>query len=191
MQLNEEYWNNRYLEQNTGWDIGYASPPLVEYFKKIKDKSLAILIPGCGSGYEAEYLVNNGFKNVTVIDISKHLTIQLKNKLGNKCNVIHGDFFKHNGSYDLIIEQTFFCALNPELRKQYVVHMLTLLKPKGILVGLLFNTTFEKDGPPFGATKKEYEQLFANYFTIIKLKSSENSIPQRLGNELFFIFEKK
>lgn len=35
MELNETYWTNRYLEKSTGWDIGYAAPPIVDFTDKI------------------------------------------------------------------------------------------------------------------------------------------------------------
>ena len=59
MLFDKEYWNEKYLQGSAGWDIGYASTPLVEYFSQLTDKNLRILIPGCGNAYEAEYLVDN------------------------------------------------------------------------------------------------------------------------------------
>jgi|GEM_PF-3928663 len=39
VQLDEQYWNNRYKTDQTGWDIGFVSTPLKEYgfnpFKRI------------------------------------------------------------------------------------------------------------------------------------------------------------
>ncbi|GAL68685.1 hypothetical protein JCM19301_3272 [Jejuia pallidilutea] len=37
--------------------------------------------------------------------------------------IIKGDFFKHKGIYDLVLEQTFFCSFPPlpENRKQYAL----------------------------------------------------------------------
>jgi len=66
--FDKDYWNEKYLQGSAGWDIGYASTPLVEYFNQLLNKDLKILIPGCGNAYEAEYLVDNGFKNVFLID---------------------------------------------------------------------------------------------------------------------------
>ena len=58
--LSEEFWSQRYQEGKTGWDLGAASPPLVEYFDQLENKDLSILIPGCGNAHEAEYLHKNG-----------------------------------------------------------------------------------------------------------------------------------
>jgi len=56
------YWENRYQNQQTGWDIGEISSPLKAYIDQLEDKSIKILIPGAGNAYEAEYLFLNGFK---------------------------------------------------------------------------------------------------------------------------------
>lgn len=43
----------------------------------------------------------------------------------------------------VLMEQTFFCAINPSLRKDYVAKMHELLAPNGKLVGVLFDKEFE------------------------------------------------
>jgi SAM-dependent methyltransferase len=184
--LNADYWSNRYQMNDTGWDIGYGSTPLVEYLQTITDKQLAVLIPGCGNAYEAEWLLQNGFTNVTVLDISPVLTAALKERFKNQpINIITGNFFEHKGQYDLILEQTFFCAIDPALRSSYVTKMHELLKHGGKLVGVLFNRSFE-GGPPFGGNKEEYELLFSKHLHIKKMELCYNSIPPRQGAELFF-----
>ena len=70
-EINQNFWENRYSENDTGWDLGYISLPLKEYIDQLKDKSIKILIPGCGNSYEAEYLFKNGFSNVFVVDYAK------------------------------------------------------------------------------------------------------------------------
>lgn len=195
MQLDEKFWNERYISGNTGWDIGYVSTPLKEYFDQLNNKSLRILIPGCGNAYEAEYLLKSGFNSVHVLDISEKLVEDLKTKLsswlGNGLEIIHGDFFRHKGEYDLIIEQTFFCAIDPSLRPEYAKKASGLLTKGGKLAGLLFNTQFEKEGPPFGGKKEEYLEYFKPYFDIKIMEEAYNSIPPRKGKELFIILEKK
>lgn len=193
MKINsEEFWTQRYENKETGWDLGQVSPPLKEYIDQLKNKDLKILIPGGGNSYEAEYLFKNGFKNVTVIDISPLPLQILKNRLPEfpRNQLLQQDYFELQEKYDLILEQTFFCALPPSLRYEYVVKMHSLLNFNGKIAGLLFNREFEKDGPPFGGNEKEYQQLFQKYFQIEILENSYNSIDPRKGNELFFIFKK-
>jgi hypothetical protein len=188
--LSAAYWEKRYQQQQTGWDIGKPSTPLVTFIDGIKNKDASILIPGCGNSYEAEYIVQQGFTNLTVIDIAPSPVERLKEKIGAKATVLLEDFFQHKGSYDFILEQTFFCALDPLLRPAYVKKMSELLNNKGKLVGVLFNKQFETN-PPFGGSKKEYEELFSKHLQLLKMEECYNSIAPREGTELFFIATKK
>jgi SAM-dependent methyltransferase len=171
--------------------LGTVSPPIQEFVDSIQDKNSAILIPGGGNSYEAEYLLQQGFTNITVIDIAPTLIAVLKQKFDNhpNINIILGDFFEHQGQYDWIIEQTFFCALPLTMRPNYVWKMHQLLAPKGKIAGLLFNREFE-EGPPFGGNKAEYTNLFSGAFTINKMEVCTNSVAPRANSELFIELEK-
>lgn len=191
--LNRDFWENRYATSETGWDIGTVSTPVKTYVDQLENKNIDILIPGAGNAYEAEYLFQNGFQSVVVIDIASKPLQNLLQRVPEfpEDKLIQTDFFDYQGQFDLIVEQTFFCALHPSLRKNYVVKMAELLKPKGKLTGLFFDFNLTDEGPPFGGSVEEYQSLFEPYFSIKKLERCHNSILPRQGNELFFIFEKK
>jgi methyl halide transferase len=189
--LNEQYWNERYATKSTGWDLGAVSPPLKAYIDQLTDKNLRILIPGCGNTYEAAYLLQQGFTNITVLDIAPLLVAELQQQFANEphLKVVEGDFFTHQGEYDLILEQTFFCAIDPGLRPAYAQQMHQLLAPGGKLVGVLFNREFEAAGPPFGGNAEEYKAYFTPYFETLVLEPCYNSIQPRAGNELFVVLQ--
>lgn len=191
--INKLYWEDRYTSNKIGWNIGHVSTPLKAYIDQIEDKNLKILIPGAGNSYEAEYLWNNGFKNVYVLDIAQQPLDNFKNRVTDfpENQLLHENFFDVEDRFDLILEQTFFCALNPLLRKAYVEKMEELLNTNGKLVGLLFDFELTNEGPPFGGCKSEYQSLFKLKFETKVLEPSINSIKERQGKELFFIFEKK
>ena len=142
---------------------------------------------------KAEYLLQKGFRNITLIDISNVLIDKLKLKFEtSEIKLIRSDFFEHTGRYDLIIEQTFFCALDPKSRKMYAEKVKTLLDKKGKLAGVLFynndpenELSKENDGPPFISSLKEYKKVFNENFNIIKMEECYNSISPRMGKELF------
>jgi 2-polyprenyl-3-methyl-5-hydroxy-6-metoxy-1,4-benzoquinol methylase len=187
--IDKEFWDGRYENEQTGWDIGHASRPIKEYIDQITDKELRILIPGAGNSYEAEYLHNQGFKNVTVIDISNHPLENIKKRIPSfpTNNLIHQDFFELNGKFDIIIEQTFFCALNPNLRQDYVNKMHDLLNKNGKIIGLMFDAPLNTEHPPFGGNKKEYKKLFEPKFEIKTIELAHNSIEPRAGKEVLLI----
>lgn len=191
--MNSKFWSQAYKEGRTRWDIGYVSPPIKTYFDQLENKKLKILIPGGGNAYEAEYIHKLGFQNVYVVDLVEEPFQNLKIRYPEfpDDHLILGDFFDLDDQYDLIVEQTFFCALLPSLRESYVSKCSDLLKPGGKLIGLLFNIPLFENRPPFGGNKSEYQKLFEDYFEIAVMETSYNSIEPRQGNELFIILNKK
>ena len=185
-ELSANYWNKRYVNSQNGWDLGAISLPIKEYIDQLTDTSISILIPGCGNGYEGEYLIEKGFQNVYLLDFAEEPLLNFKNNNPNFPfeNLINEDFFEHQGNYDLIIEQTLFCAIDPKLRMNYAKKISELLNPKGKLIGLLFNREFQS-GPPFGGSKNEYLTYFTPYFKNVKMEDCYNSIEPRKGTELF------
>lgn len=191
-KLDKSFWEKRYQNNQTGWDVGYIATPLKDYIDQLTNKEIKILIPGAGNSHEAEYLWNNGFKNIYVLDIAEHPLMNFKNRIPDfpESRLIHDDFFEIQNTFDLIVEHTFFCALNPDLREKYASKMHDLLNSNGKLIGLLFDFELTKEGPPFGGSKKEYASYFTKHFSIKTLERAYNSIKPRQDRELFFIFDK-
>jgi hypothetical protein len=190
-ELNSTYWTERYAQGSTGWDIGAPSPPLMEFVRGF-DKKAHILIPGAGNSHDWIALKTLGYSNVFALDFASEPIDRLK-ALNPEWSdgLIQEDFFEHLATYDLILEQTFFCALPPERRPDYVKKMNDLLKDQGTLGGVLFGVDFEREGPPFGGNEAEFRRLFASHLNIRKMEACYNSIPPRKGAELFFIAKKK
>ena len=78
LPLGETFWNNQYVANATGWDLGEVSPPLKAYIDQLTGKNMRILIPGCGNTHEADYLLQLGFTNITVIDSTEKCLLQYK-----------------------------------------------------------------------------------------------------------------
>ena len=188
MELDKSFWQERYLTNHTPWDIGHISTPLKELIDSLQDKTIKVLVPGAGRAYEAVYFFRSGFENIFVCDwvVSAFDILKEKCKDFPASNILVDDFFNLEGKYDLIIEQTFFCAIDPSLRPKYVQKVAELLNKNGMITGLFFASKFERKGPPFGGTKEEYESLFMPQFHILEMNIAQNSILPRMGNELFF-----
>ena len=190
--MNQQYWQKRWEKGETGWDINNISTPLAEYLDQYTNKNIKLLIPGGGASFEANYAYESGYKNTFVVDFSssaKEIFMKRFPSFPSEQYLIE-DFFELKGTYDLILEQTFICALHPSKRKLYVQKMNELLKESGKLVGLLFDFPLSENGPPFGGNIEEYRSLLKPHFKIRTLEKCYNSIPPRMGNELFFICEK-
>ncbi|AWW31791.1 SAM-dependent methyltransferase [Echinicola strongylocentroti] len=191
--LDENYWLSRYQQNEIGWDAGEATLPLKQYLDQLLDYRVEILIPGGGNAHEAAYAFDKGFENVHVLDIAKAPILQFRERHPEfpKAHLHHQNFFDHHGEYDLILEQTFFCALAPNLRNDYVNKMAQLLKPQGKLVGVLFDVDFGKEGPPFGGNKDLYEAVLSEGLELLMLEPCYNSIAARAGREFFFMAQRK
>ncbi len=191
------YWQARYATPGrAGWDAGGPTPPLRAYFDQLLvARQPRILIPGAGRAYEAEYLHHLGFRHVVVADLAPEPLAALADRVPDfpKENLWQADFFAlpPTEPFDLLIEQTFFCALDPALRPAYARQCAALLRPGGRLVGLLFDTAFPNAAePPFGGSRAEYQAYFAPYFQFLHFETATNSLPARAGRELFICLEK-
>lgn len=186
--FDEHYWQERWHKGQTGWDIGGPAPAILQHFRSLDDKALSILIPGCGNAYEAKALWDMGFTRITVAEIVAAKAAELRERFSDTgIRVLHEDFFRLEGQYDIIVEHTFFCSLSPDLRPAYVQQAHRLLRENGQLTGLLFNRTFEQPGPPFGGSPEEYTALFTPVFRQVSLEPCNNSIPPRAGKELYMV----
>ena len=187
-----DFWQQRYEQDSIGWDMGQVSPPLKVYIDQLPEeaKDQAILVPGAGNAYEVGYLYEQGFTNVTLVDFAPAPIEDFAQRYPNfpAAHLICADFFDLSPKqyqFDWVLEQTFFCAINPARRDEYVRKMARLLEPKGKLIGLLFDKDFGRNEPPFGGTKEEYQERFATHFDIEIMEPSYNSHPARQGSELF------
>jgi methyl halide transferase len=188
------YWQNRYENARTGWDIGYASPILTQYFDQLANKNLKILVAGAGNGHEVAYLWKNGFKNVYLLDWAEAPLQNFKKKYPEfpDNQLLCQNFFLLEETFDLMIEQTFFCAIDWDLRPKYAQKAAQILRKSqdsevsGKLVGILFNDdNLNGAEPPFGGTKEEYWEYFEPYFDAKHFEIAHSSINPRANRELF------
>lgn len=191
-KLDAQYWENRYENQQTGWDIGTISPPLKAYIDQLTDKNKRILIPGCGYGHEGLYLHHQGFTQVYLLDFAQKPLQEFskRNPSFPTAHLLCTDFFSVQLKFELILEQTLFCAIDPQRREEYIRHSYSLLSDHGKLVGVLFDREFE-GGPPFGGNSSTYQQQFSAQFQEVKIEPCYNSLPARQGSEVFLIAQKK
>lgn len=195
-EYSREDWQGHYESNDLGWDLGQVAPPFVKLWQEKKLPVGKVLVPGCGRGHEVVFLAENGFE-VTAIDFSKGAVTYLEKALqerGLSGRVLHQDFFglddSHDGIYDLVLEQTFFCAIAPRQRRDYVLNVARMLRPGGMLVGLFYNTDKE-GGPPYNTTREDIETHFSGKFKIQQLDKTPLSAEQRKDKEWLGIFKKR
>jgi SAM-dependent methyltransferase len=146
------------------------------------------IIPGCGSGYEVVAFAGAGYA-VTALDFSPPAIARARASVGPALSdrIVAGDFFTHDlpaGSFDLIYERTFWCALPPARWPEMAARTAALLKPDGTLAGLFYFGE-KADGPPFGFSPGEPKDLFGPHFDLVvdAPVPAWESLPLYAGNE--------
>ena len=194
----DKFWNQCYIDNKTGWDIGTATPVFKKWADSLPKKS-KILVPGAGNGYDPLYFSSLGH-DVTAIDFSEAAIKSIKQKANSKnlkINVLRYDFFdlknKFKDEFDFIVEYTFFCAIDPQKRLDYINIACDLLKDDGYLIGLFLplNKGLSEGGPPFAVKENEIKSKFSKKFNLIDSYTHPLSIDARKNNEKYFIFKKK
>ena len=194
---NFEYWENRYIEGKTGWDLGQAAPPFVSLLNSpAAPKAGKIAVLGSGSGYDALLFAQRGFEVIgfdfapSAIALARSQSFAASTALTQNSGIF-AQFLQRNifdlpaefpYYFDYVLEHTCFCAIEPSLRPAYVNLVKSLLKPSGELIALFWAHN-QPGGPPFGVTTAEIHQYFEPYFKINSLTLTNNSVPQRQEQE--------
>lgn len=189
-------WQGHYDSGDLPWDLGEISPAIKRLWVEKKLVPGKAIVPGCGRGHEVAFLSAKGFQ-VTGVDYAPGAVASLQRSLAEKklrARILHQNFFdldpSHDGVYDLMLEQTFFCAISPAYRGLYVKTAARILKPGGLLAGLFYETG-EEEGPPFNTTQADVRTHFADDFEIETLHKTPHSIARRLNKEWLGLLRKK
>ncbi len=191
-----EDWQNHYDTGDLKWDLEAVAPPFLRLWEEGRLVPGKAMIPGCGRGHEVVFLAEKGF-DVTGLDFAPgavaHLTGALKDR-NLSARVLHQDFFSlnssHHGVYDLMVEHTFFCAIHPSKRPDYVALARRILKKDGLLAALFYETG-EAGGPPYNTTRDEVVRCFSPDFLIDHLEKTPHSAERRKNKEWLALLRKK
>lgn len=186
-----DFWETRYRDHVIPWDAGKVPAALLRYAKQLKPGS-RVLIPGCGSAYEAYYLLENGF-DVLAIDFSQAAVEAAQRTLACfRDRVRFADFFEFDFGqpYDCVYERAFLCALPPKMWSQYAQRISEIIRPEGALAGFFFFSHSEK-GPPFGTTPDGLHALLDPVFELIEDLPVDDSIEVFKGAERWQVWRRR
>jgi hypothetical protein len=164
------FWDERYRAGFTPWDARGVPAALVR-FVEVARPGRRVLVPGCGSAYEAGCLDALGFE-VTAIDIAPEALARARMVLGDAVAervLMQADFFSLEREIDWIYERALLCALPYRLWPEYGTAVRRLLRPGGLLAGFFYiqNGADEpRRGPPFPAHRTEIDALFTPGFRL-------------------------
>ena len=182
-----EFWDERFERRFTPWDQQGVPPAFTEFASGLMP--CPVLIPGCGSAYEAAWLAQQGWP-VTAIDFSAAAVQAARAHLAGLVGVetVHlpqADFFTFEPTPPprWIYERAFLCALPPSRRGDYVRRMAELAAPGCLLAGLFFLGQSGKKGPPFAIVEAELHDLLSPYFECIDERAVSGSLAVFAGAE--------
>lgn len=192
-----EYWEASYQSGEMGWDL-HGHTPVFDDWINAYNKELSICVLGAGNGWDAINFATKGH-NVTAVDFAESAVLNM-NKLaelnGVKINPLQMDIFdlkkEYKDHFDIVLEYTCYCAIDPARRTDYIDVVSHILKPQGEFVALLFplDKNMEDGGPPFAVDLESTIALFSNHLTLVKKEKSLLSISPRKEREIFVIFNK-
>jgi hypothetical protein len=185
------FWDERFERHFTPWDQAGVPPTFQSFASRHTDA--AVLIPGCGSAYEARWLAEQG-NPVRAIDFSVAAVAAAREQLDaqHASLVEQADFFAYQPPFTpgWIYERAFFCALPLARRADYAQRMADLLPAGALLAGFFFIGATSK-GPPFGVERAELDTLLTPYFELIEDEAVHDSIAVFKGRERWLTWRRR
>ena len=192
-----DFWEDIYKKDDIGWDLNGPTPTFEKIASKLKPGKVIIL--GCGRGHDAITFARFGFE-VTAVDFAPSAISYLKSLCimkNVKVNIIQNDIFllgrSLNNYFDYVIEQTCYCAIDPNRREQYERLIYRILKPDGCLIGLWYpiDKPFKIEGHHGEFSISNLKDIFKKNWKIIEESFSELSVEKRKKREKLITFKKR
>ncbi|MBI2312437.1 MAG: methyltransferase domain-containing protein [Betaproteobacteria bacterium] len=185
-----EFWETRYLQNFMPWDAGFVPQALKRF--AVAHPPGRVLLPGCGSAYEARYLAEVGW-DVTAIDFSPAAVEAAQRTLGRYADRVRLDDFFHfafDVPFDVVYERAFLCALPRKMWRAYAERVAEVLGPRGLLAGYFYYHD-EQRGPPFGTNEQELTELMEKSFERIANEFVTDSIDVFVGKERWQVWQRR
>lgn len=200
----KKFWNEIYHKKNTTNFSWFEKKPKtsLRFLKKFKLPLTAKIIDiGGGDSFFVDNLLEMGYQDITVLDVSNNSLDKAKQRLGllsNKIKWINSDVsdFKPDEKYDFWHDRATFHFLTKEKEiRKYINTINNFIKPKGYLV----LGTFSEKGPEIcsGLKIKQYSEntmtdRLKKFFKKIKCITVEHMTPfNTIQNFIFCSFQRQ
>jgi SAM-dependent methyltransferase len=187
--MSQEFWEQRYQTHDMPWEKGAPSPGVVDFLASHRDlPGETVCVPGCGTGHDVREWAKAGFRayGYDLAPSAIRLSRERTEDAGWRAEFRLADFLRDEPPFpfDWIFEHTLFCAIDPAARGSYVRAVSRWLKPGGQYLAVNYLIP-DKDGPPFGTTRRELWRRFSPHFDL-KEEWVPRSYPNRTGLERMF-----
>ncbi|QFU21446.1 class I SAM-dependent methyltransferase [Shewanella eurypsychrophilus] len=195
----KDHWENVYstkAEDEVSWFQEHAKLSLKLIQSSEAGLGASIIDVGGGASTLVDDLLDKGYRDISVLDLSAAALDKAKERLGSRAsninwlvaNVIEADFPRH--SFDVWHDRAVFHFLNTlEERQAYVAAVLRAVKPGGLVIV----ATFAEDGPTmcsglpvqrYSASKLHDE--FGEPFSLLGHEKESHQTPS--GQEQHFVY---
>ena len=195
-----DFWEGRYQEGRTGWDLGGPTPVFARLLEQpgAPLPPGAILVVGCGKGHDVLLFARHGFDALGVdfapSAVETGTAAARSAGLAERARFEQADIFdlpqRYPAHFDYVLERACYCAIDPEDRRRYVDAMAAVLKPGGRLIGQFFLGPQARPGPPFATTLGEIRDFFGAAFEVERLDEPQTEGPLP-GADLLVILRRR
>jgi ubiquinone/menaquinone biosynthesis C-methylase UbiE len=197
------HWENIYKTKQIS-DVSWYQPTPTTSLGFIKQfnipKSAKIIDVGGGDSFLVDHLLNLGYKDITVLDISETAINRAKERLGEKAKqitwiVADAATFTPTDKYDFWHDRATFHFLTQEHEiESYINTMQQSISPKGILVIGTFSEHGPKKCSGIDITRYKEEgmcRILKKYFEKIKCVNVDHKTPSNsIQNFIFCSFRR-
>lgn len=194
-------WRERWREGRTGWDQGGPSAAMEQLlFHSRREGGLQagakIFSAGCGRAHNEAWLAQRGFQ-VEAVDVADEAIVaasQLYAAVEGLTLTVQDIFIGNSSHYscDAVFDRAMLCALAPDQRAAYRDHLVSLLRPGGIIMAILFRKVKSPEGPPFAIDEAEAFRLLGADFDLCFASASPAPIePRQVLDEWLCIWRKR
>ncbi|MFQ5422316.1 MAG: methyltransferase domain-containing protein [Anaerolineae bacterium] len=191
-----EFWDESYLQGLTGWDLCEPTPVFARLIGDGRITPGRMIVLGAGKGHDARLFARAGFA-VTAVDFAEEAVKAMRELAEPEAPVavLQADIFdlpgEMDGRFDLLLEYTCFCAIDPTRRTEYADVVTQLLKPGGLYIALAFPISRHVGGPPFAVQPDGLIFLLTmRGFTLKHREIPADSVASRQGREELLILQK-
>jgi len=188
-----EFWQQRWLNNQTGFHEGQVNEYLEKYLSQLSlNNKASLFLPLCGKSHDIIWLTKQGY-NVIGVECSElavkaffeenNLSANIKQHnnftiwQANTITIYCGDFYQLESiwfdSVSAIFDRAALIALPVEQRQSYINQIIKLCPNAAVLLVSLEYQQNEMDGPPFAVSEQEINNLFKNHYNLNKLLAND------------------
>ena len=199
----KKHWENIYQTKQVN-EVSWFQPTpetSLNFFKELNVPTSAKIIDvGGGDSFLVDHLLDQGYTDITVLDISETSLDRAKKRLGNRANgvkwlVADAASFKPTEQYDFWHDRAAFHFLTTQ---QDIDNYVSTVRKSISSNGYLVMGTFSDQGPTKCSgieikqyTEKSMTELFSAYFEKLKCFTIDHKTPSNnIQNFIFCSFRK-